>query len=70
MKQTIDLESGRKATVNIPADKLTYNASRYQRNTQKEHGECECETRVVMGCSNGCSCNKKSDNSELKIIVA
>ena len=40
MKQTIDLESGRKATVNIPVEQLGYNASRYQRSTVKEQGGC------------------------------
>ena len=61
MKQTVELESGRKATVDIPFNKFSYNASNYQRNTQDAGG---CDSKVVLlNCGGGCKSTKRTDNT-------
>ena len=55
------MESGRKATVDIPYNKLTYNASNYQRSTREVEGG---DSKVILlNCGGGCQSNKRSDNS-------
>ena len=68
MRQTVQLESGRKATVDIPYNKLTYNASNYQRSTREVEGG---DSKVILlNCGGGCQSNKRSDNSQIRTIIA
>ena len=48
-------------------NKLTYNASNYQRSTREIEG---CDSKVILLNCGGCQTNRKNDNSELKTIIA
>ena len=67
MKQTIQLEGNRKATIEIPYSKFTASASNYQR-AAKESTGCDCDSKVIMMNCGGS--NTRSNNFELKAIIA
>ena len=67
MKQTVELQSGRKATVDIPYNKLNYSAANYRNTREVDSGDSKV---ILLNCGGGCQSNRRNDNSEIKAIIS
>jgi hypothetical protein len=67
MRQTVELEGGRKATVDIPYSRFAGTGQQFQR--MGHEGQC-CESKVVLLNYGGCSGGTRSSTFDMKTVIA